>query len=134
MEGEQAKMGRPLIFKTPEELTASADSYFALCDEQEVTPTVNGLALALGFNSKQSLFNYADRPDFLDAVKTVRTKLEARWEQRLGENACTGAIFWLKNQGWSDTMKQEISGPNGGKVEMDVTLSPDEAYLRMLNG
>lgn len=110
-------MGRPPVFQSPEEFERAADAYFALCEAKEKVPTVNGLALALGFNSRQSLLNYAEKPEFLDTVKAVRTRLEAEWEQRLGGPNAAGTIFWLKNQGWTDKTEQQISGPNGGPVE-----------------
>lgn len=101
-------MARPPIFETPEQFERAADDYFALCEANERVPTVNGLALALGFNSRQSLLNYAEKPAFLDVVKTVRTRLEAEWEQRLGGPNAAGTIFWLKNQGWTDKTEQTV--------------------------
>lgn len=124
-------MARPPIFETPDEFQAVADAYFAECSLKEQVPTVNGMALALGM-CRQSLLNYGDKPGFLDAVKRVRTRLEAAWEQRLAGTACTGAIFWLKNQGWSDKQEHAVTATvaHSGSVALD----PSEAYLRMLNG
>lgn len=125
-------MARPPIIETPEAFQAAADEYFAACVADSKVPTVNGLALALGFNSRQSLLNYADKPEFLDTVKGVRSRLEAEWEQRLAGPNAAGTIFWLKNQGWSDRTEQVVQT----KVEHSgtVTLDPSEAYMRMLNG
>lgn len=105
-------MSRPPKFTDPDEFTRIADEYFAACDTKEVPYTVNGLALALGL-CRQSLLNYGENAQFLDAVKAVRTRLEAHWEQRLGGPNAAGTIFWLKNQGWSDKTEQEISGKGG---------------------
>lgn len=110
---EAATIGRPPVFDSPEEFKRVADGYFAECEAKERVPTVNGLALALGFNSRQSLLNYAEKPAFLDVVKAVRARLEESWEQRLAGPNATGTIFWLKNQGWFDTQKTELSGPGG---------------------
>jgi hypothetical protein len=49
------------------------------------------------------------------------------------------AIFWLKNRQrtkWRDKVETELSGPNGGpvKTESTVTLTAEESYKRMLNG
>lgn len=109
-------IGRPPKFTSPAEFLAVADAYFAKQDALERPYTVNGLALALGM-CRQSLLNYGQNPDFLDAVKEVRAKLEDHWESRLGGPNAAGTIFWLKNQGWSDRTEQQISGPNGGPVE-----------------
>lgn len=125
-------MARPQTVESPEAFQAAADAYFAECKDGGKVPTVNGLALALGFNSRQSLLNYADKPEFMDTVKGVRAKLEAEWEQRLAGPNAAGTIFWLKNQGWADKVEQVVTA----QVEHSgqVTLDPSEAYLRMLNG
>lgn len=101
--------GRPPTVKTPEEFETLADEYFRRCEERERRPTVNGLALALGFSSRQSLLNYEERDGFLDAVKRVRTRLEDEWEQGLSGGNAAGTIFWLKNQGWTDRTETELT-------------------------
>lgn len=124
-------MGRKPIFQTPDEFKAVADAYFEDCNLKEQIPTVNGLSLALDM-TRETLLRYEDKPDFSDTVKRVRTRLEAAWEQRLSGTACTGAIFWLKNQGWSDKQERVVTATvaHSGSVALD----PSEAYLRMLNG
>ena len=110
-------MSRPPIFETPEEFTARAEAYFADCAEREAVPTVNGLSLALGM-TRETLLRYAEKPGFSDAVKMVRTRLEAAWEERLAGPNAAGTIFWLKNQGWTDRTEQLI--------DAKVTMSHDE--------
>lgn len=115
-------MGRPPIFETPEQLEAVAEAYFLACDDPDKgeVPTVNGLCLALGMTRK-TLWAYADKPEFCDAVEKARTRLELAWEKRLAGNACTGAIFWLKNQGWSDKTEQTINATvTVGRVERAI--------------
>ena len=128
-------IGRPPIFNSPEDFKAKADAYFAKCEKDEKRPTVNGLTLALGMSSRQSLLNYAERDGFLDVVKEARTKLEAAWEDGLYGPNVAGTIFWLKNQGWTDVQRTELSGPDGAAIkhEAHVTLDPSEAYRRMLD-
>ena len=109
--------GRPPHFDNAEDFERAANDYFDQCGVNGVMPTVNGLALALGFTSRQSLHNYAERPEFVDTVKRVRTRLEAAWEERLGGPNAAGTIFWLKNQGWTDKTETELYGKNGGPVE-----------------
>ena len=101
-------MARPPKFSSPEEFQKVADDYFAACVAKEEVPTVNGLALALDL-TRETLLRYAEKPEFSDTVKRVRTRLEAAWEQRLAGNSVAGAIFWLKNQGWSDKTEQAIT-------------------------
>lgn len=126
-------MARPPKFQTSQEFEAAAEAYFIACadpDKPEV-PTVNGLCLALGI-CRDTLWEYAKKPEFSDAVKGARTQLEAAWEKRLAGPNAAGTIFWLKNQGWSDKTEQVVTATveHGGQV----TLEPSEAYLRMLNG
>lgn len=109
--------GRPLAVESPQEFTECADAYFAQCVADEVRPTVNGLALALGLNSRQSLLNYENRPEFMDAVKRARTRLEVAWESALAGGQAAGTIFWLKNQGWKDTVEQAHTGEVVHRVE-----------------
>ena len=112
--------GRPLQIKTPEEFAALADAYLAECKSAEKRPTMNGLVLALGMSSRQSLHNYESYPEFVDAVKRARTMVEVEWEQGLTGTNAAGTIFWLKNQGWTDRTEQQISGPNGGPIEVQT--------------
>lgn len=121
--------GRPVLYESPEGFKSAADLYFAECLTDDRVPTVNGLALALGFNSRQSLLNYAEKPQFLDVVKRVRARLEMAWEERLGESACTGAIFWLKNQGWTD--KTEVAHSGHIAATEPSELSEDEIVARL---
>lgn len=103
-------MARPPKFQTPEEFEGVADAYFQACNlaSPVEVPTVNGLALALDL-SRETLLRYAEKPEFSDTVKRIRTRLEAAWEQRLAGNNVAGAIFWLKNQGWSDKTEQAVT-------------------------
>lgn len=91
--------------------------YLTWCLESEKRPTLNGLSLALGFNSRQSLLNYGEKSEFVDIIKRFRTVIESEWEYALADPNATGTIFWLKNQGWSDKSEMELSGRNGGPME-----------------
>lgn len=113
-------IGRPAMFRTPEEMQAKIDEYFATCKPsflivdgkkvldgngnpvvEENPPTVVGLALFLGFESRQSLYAYAKKPDFCYTIKTAVSRMEEYAERNLFSKAKpTGSIFWLKNHGW----------------------------------
>lgn len=110
-------MARPPLWNTPDEFEAAADAYFV--DAKDKLPTVSGLCLALGC-CRDSLWEYAKKPEFSDAIKRARTRLELAWEQRLGENSCTGAIFWLKNQGWKDQTDHKVTGEIVHKIERTI--------------
>lgn len=74
-------------------------------------PTVTGLTLHLGFESKTTLYNYAKKQVFLNPIKRALTKIEKYHEiaTSMGDK-CTGNIFILKNFGWEDKVQQEHSG------------------------
>lgn len=121
--------GRPPIVETPEEFKRLADEYFAASKASDEVPTVNGLVLALGFSSRQTLHNYEEKPQFVDVVKSARTRLEYEWEKRLAGGNAAGTIFWLKNQGWTDKTESEVYGKGGKdlfptRVEL-VAVNPE---------
>lgn len=97
-------MTRLLKYKTVQELEAAIDEYFARRKETFVPPTVAGLALWLGFEDRQSIYDYKERPAFSCTIKRAITRIEEYAELQLlsGEGSATGAIFWLKNHGWKD--------------------------------
>jgi len=102
--------GRPLIFETPEELKQKVDEYFDSTDR----PTLAGLALKLGFESRQTLYNYEERGGFLDIIKNARMRVEAIYEERLiYEQNQTGVIFSLKNMGWKDSKSLDHQSSDG---------------------
>jgi hypothetical protein len=65
-------------------------------------PTITGLALYLGFESRQSFYDYAERKQFSYTVKRGRLKIEHEYEKSLRSQTFAGAIFALKNMGWKD--------------------------------
>lgn len=101
--------GRPPKFNNPEELIDLAEKYFAECEAKEKPLTMVGLALALGFVSRQSIYDYEKNERFSYAIKKVRSFVESQWETRLAQGNCTGSIFWLKNHaGYEDRRQQDI--------------------------
>lgn len=105
-----------VIIKTPEEFDRRVDEWVAECRASGTPLTWTGAALALGFKSRQSLWYYGKQPDFADSVKYVKLLVEHVYELRLHGNSPTGAIFGLKQCGWSDKTEVEHSG----NVALDV--------------
>jgi len=105
------KTGRPLKYKTVKELEKDIDAYFEERYEKHVPPTISGLALYLGFESRQSLYDYQDRPEFSDTIKKATARIEDYAERILlsGDGSATGAIFWLKNHKWADKTVQDVN-------------------------
>lgn len=129
--------GRPRKYETPELLDAAVDAYFNHCSNPENAEPITwtGMCLFLGFYGRAELDNYLEYEGFSNSVKRAKSLVEFAYEKRLVlSDKPTGPIFALKNFGWKDTHQTEISGPNGGKVEIDSTLTPAEAYQRIING
>ncbi len=113
-------------YKNPEEMQVIIDKYFEDCcgkvlkdDEGNVLtdkygtpiivgakpPTVTGLALALGFTSRQALLNYQGKKQFVDTVTRAKSRIEEYTEGRLFDrDGAKGAIFSLAHnfKGWKD--------------------------------
>lgn len=83
-------------------MEASIRAYFSACDENGEPYTVTGLTLALA-TSRDTLLVYEKIPEFADTVKNAKLYVEYYCEKRLhtARNP-TGAIFALKNFGWTD--------------------------------
>jgi hypothetical protein len=107
-------MARPLKFKTPKEIEKKINAYFDECDKTGDPYTITGLALSLGA-TRQTLLNYEEREGFFDTIKKAKTRVEHYAEKRLFGPSPTGAIFALKNFGWSDKPRKNN---HGGKVEI----------------
>lgn len=127
---DEKKVGRPPKFKSVKSMQKKIDKYFESCKGRILTnkegeplldkhgrvvivdekpPTITGLALALGFNSRQSLINYEDKEEFLDTITRAKAKVEQYTEERLfDKDGANGAKFSLANnfKGWKE--KQQI--------------------------
>lgn len=95
-------------------------AYFADCQKNEKPILVTGLVLALGLSARQSLIRYEEREEFSDTVKILKTVCENYAENRLYGTNPTGAIFALKNFGWTDKSQTEISGAAGGPIQHEI--------------
>ena len=120
--------GRPRKFETAEQLEAEINNYFKEFYEVESLedlkrkPTVAGLALRLGFESRQSIYDYAEDEKFSYVIKRAILAIEDFHESSLSGNNVTGHVFWLKNHGWKD------------KSEVDNTLSIKNALVGFGDG
>lgn len=104
------------FFETSIELQLAIDSYFAERIEAKESPTITGLCYHLGFESRQSFYDYEERELFSYTIKRARLRIESRYEDRLFGNSNAGAIFALKNFGWTD--KTEVKNEHSGEVGM----------------
>ncbi len=65
-------------------------------------PTVTGLALFLGIESRKSLNDYAKKDEFSYSIKRALLVIENGYENMLPDAKGAGVIFALKNMGWED--------------------------------
>nr|DAR89978.1 MAG TPA: DNA packaging protein gp3 [Caudoviricetes sp.] len=122
-------VGAPPKYKTAAEMQEKIDTYFADCEGEllqdengpvldkfgneiylhQRPPTVTGLALALGFASRQALLNYQGRKEFNDTITRAKARCEQYAEERLYDRDGThGAQFSLRaNFGWNDKPKEQ---------------------------
>jgi hypothetical protein len=84
-------------------------------DKEPEPATLSGLAIALGFNSRQELNNYVQKGPFAKPVKQGILKVEACYEAHLHQNT-TGAMFALKNMGWNEKQEQTPVDPEAGNT------------------
>lgn len=105
-------------YKDPEDMQTVIDKYFVDCEgvplrdeDGEIVfdkygdpimirrkpPTITGLALALGFTSRQALMNYQEKKRFLDTITRAKARCEEYAEQRLFDrDGQRGAEFSLR--------------------------------------
>jgi len=137
-------MPKPL-YKTARELTHHIDAYFkhlecvdhtagkTVLDEKEhsvskkikdresASPTIAGLALFLGFDSKKAFDDYKGKGKFASALRRGCLRVEAAYEKKLHGTSATGAIFALKSMGWHETDDGGVSN-NKQLKSLKVTL------------
>jgi len=108
--------GRPRKIGSPEEFDRLVDEYMADRTEREKPITLTGALLHLGLYARKSLDDYEGYEGFSLPVKRLRALVGQSYEERLHGNSPTGAIFALKNMGWSDKQELEHSGKGGGPI------------------
>lgn len=86
---------------------------YKFCLRNPETPSITGLAIFLGFESRQSLYDYSEKAEFSYSIKKALLKIENNYEKGLWNDKCTGVIFALKNMNWNDskTIKGDKDNP-----------------------
>ena len=135
-------MARPRKYKSAKAMQAAIDAYFKTCEGEPFLdddgyavrdkngipiiinakpPTITGLALALGFASRQALINYQGAPEFHDTVTRAKSRCEEYAESRLyDKDGANGAKFSLScNFGWHEVAETKLS-TDGVKIILDV--------------
>lgn len=144
--------GRPPTFTNVKEMQILIDKYFKDCegtvlkdkDENVIldkygTPvvlgakplTITGLALALGFTSRQALLNYQGKEEYFDTVKRAKLIVEQYAESRLfDKDGANGAKFALANnyKGWAE--KSEVAATN---LNTNININEDDSSKLIAN-
>ena len=119
--------GRPLKYKTVEELESAIEEYFNYCDNRikqvhskegesyaiaDPEPyAMSGLAYALGIDRK-TLLNYSYKDDYSPLLKRARSRVEADVERRMlhKDTFTPGLIFNAKNNfDWKDKTETDTT-------------------------
>ena len=131
--------GHPPIYENPIDLQEKIDDYFkngvtekpvvvGRGDNKELVnipvPTITGLCLHCGFESRQSFYDYEKREQFSYIIKKARLFIEKHYEELLQVGNTTGAIFALKNMGWIDRISQDHT-TNGDSIN-NIELTKDQ--------
>lgn len=127
-----ARTGRPPKYKSVDEIKEKIEDYFKSCEGEPLLdddgnpvfnkygypcwkkppkpPTVTGLALSLGFASRQALLNYQAKKKFCDTITRAKSRVEEYVESRLFDReGQRGAVFNLKNnfKGWNNEQEAD---------------------------
>lgn len=104
------KIGKPRVWSDPKAMAKAINDYFTNPPTRKYTAngteydlpniTVTGLCIHLGFESRQSFYDYEKNKDYSYIIKRARLFIENEYESRLANSNVTGAIFALKNMGW----------------------------------
>lgn len=101
--------------------------------------TVTGLALALGFTTRQALLNYQARGEYRAIIETAKLKIENYAEMRLyDKDGCNGARFNLQNnfRSW-DADKPQDNGKKAPAIniicDIPKVVAPDAGSMESID-
>jgi len=123
--------GRPLVFKSVEDLKKKIDEYFDWCNNRTMAVydktsgqeimiihpapyTMSGLARRLGVD-RRTIVNYSKKDDFFLTIREARERVHEDVETRMLETRNErGAMFSLKNNfDWKERTETDVT--SGGK-------------------
>lgn len=142
--------GRPPFFNSSDDLQSKIDEYFATGVKKKKikvgkppkeivieipVPTITGLCIFLGFESRQSFYAYEQKDGFSYTIKRARLFIENEYEELLQTGNTTGAIFALKNFGWVDKQEIDQKTEHSGSIAHTIDHSKlSDAALREIAG
>ncbi len=97
-------------------------------DRKPEDPTICGLALYLGFKSRQTLYNYSKNKEFLDVLERGRLRIEQSYEQDLRGTSTAGVVFALKQMGWNEVVHNRNENLNHNvNTNFNAEMTREEA-------
>ena len=102
-----AKVGRPKIFKSVEEVEEKINAYFKYCEDKDKPYTMSGLAYYLDVD-RRTIVNYTKEEEFFSFLKKARDRVQMQLEENalLNKGNPTFTIFNLKNNfDWKDKIE-----------------------------
>ena len=139
------------IFRSAAEINSKIERYFRSCEPvqavddecapmfdkngapvyavQEVPLTVSGLAIALGFGSREELLSYRGKPFAENAIHTALLRIENYAEERLFDKGqSSGAKYFL--EGNFKAWNEDGDGENDTIRRLDEVLETLDRTMR----
>jgi hypothetical protein len=129
-----AKMGRPRIFETPQEIEDLFVEFLAKCTKEESVPTIVGFTIHARI-SRETYYAYQRNAEFTDTIKRIDELLEECSLQGMFKARNPVAfIFYLKNKfGYSDKVVVENTQTIQHQLpQMQAEILKLEEELRVL--
>lgn len=107
--------GRPMKWKTVEEVKPLIEKFFKETPKEEWT--ITWLALALD-TSRNTLCEYEWNDEFSNTIKKAKEMVENSYEIDLKKKGNTWTIFALKNFWWIDKIENDNTNKNFDATEI----------------
>lgn len=149
----RAKHGRSGIWSNPEDLLADCIGYFEWLEKNPLfedklnayqgvvthepvakmrAATIFGLCVHLGI-SQQTWGEYRKKPGFSEVCQYADDMIR---DQKFSGAAADllNANIIARDLGLKDGIQAELTGRDGGPIQSDVTMTPAEAYRKLIDG
>ena len=149
----RTKHGRDKLFASPEALWEACCEYFQWVEDnpliemkpfayqgvviQEPVPkmramTIDGLCFFLDIDVK-TWHNWRNQEDFFQVVQKAENVIRSQKFAGAAADLLNANII-ARDLGLRDNVSQELTGKDGGAVKVDVSMTAEEAYKRLING
>ena len=92
-----------------------------VCDREPEPATITGLALFLGFSSRQNFDEYGQKGRYKQILRRGHLRIESVYEQKLHDHYTSGPIFVLKSLGWADSKINTIIAQKSMNIKIIET-------------